>query len=184
MLNSITSRDPDEAPRSCRSPARHRGWLSDDAEADLYLDTSVALAYDWVFLKTGLGDWLSITRKGPTASIINSGWVILETAVIGLELFAARLAILVLSLPLFAALGGAAISDGIYGWLMRRTSGSRESGFVYHRAKRIAPALMIMLWVVYLVPPVPMDPRWVIPPFIVVSAAALQLRVTYFKKHI
>lgn len=158
--------------------------LSDDAEADLFLDTSVALAYDWVFVRTGLGDWMSMLRKGATASVINSGWDILETAVLGLELFAARMAILVLSFPLFAAMGGAAISDGIYGWLMRRTGGSRESGFIYHRAKRIGPASIIMLWVVYLAPPVPMDPRWVIPPFIVVSAAALQLRVTYFKKHI
>tara|TARA_R110002049_G_scaffold20717_3_gene75886 strand:- start:16214 stop:16891 length:678 start_codon:yes stop_codon:yes gene_type:complete len=158
--------------------------LSDDAEADLFLDTSVALAYDWVFLKTGLGNWLSTTRIGPTANAINSGRVILDTAVIGLELFAARLAILVLSLPLFAAMGGAAISDGIYGWLMRRTSGSRESGFIYHRAKRIGPALMIMLWVVYLAPPVPMDPRWVIPPFIVLFTVALRLRVSYFKKHL
>lgn len=158
--------------------------LSDDAEAELFLDTSVALAYDWVFAKTSLGDWLSMTQKGPTARVINSGRVVIETAVLGFELFAVRLAILVLSLPLFAAMGGAAISDGIYGWLMRRASGSRESGFIYHRAKRVGPASMIMLWVVYLAPPVPMDPRWVIPPFIVLFTVALRLRVSYFKKHL
>lgn len=155
-----------------------------DAEASEFISTSTVLVYDWVFMKTGLGDWLSMTRKGPLAIVINSGWVVIETAVLGLQLFAARLAVLVLSLPLFVAIGGAAVSDGFYGWLMRRTSGARESGFIYHRAKRAVPAFLIMLWAVYLVPPVPMDPRWVIPPFIVVSALALRLRVSYFKKYI
>ena len=158
--------------------------LHGGAQASQFIDTSTALAYDWVFMKTGLGDWLSMTRKGPLATVINSGWVIVETAVLGLQLFAARLAVLVLSLPLFATIGGAAVADGLCGWLMRRTSGARESGFIYHRAKRVVPAFLIMLWAVYLVPPVPMAPRWVIPPFIVVSAVALRLRVSYFKKYI
>ncbi|NNE60626.1 MAG: DUF4400 domain-containing protein [Woeseia sp.] len=39
---------------------------------------------------------------------------------------------------------------------MRRTSGARESGFIYHRAKRAVPAFLLMLWAVYLVPPVPL----------------------------
>ena len=109
---------------------------------------------------------------------------VVETAILGLQLFTARLAVLVLSLPLFLPLGGAAIADGFYGWLMRRTSGARESGFIYHRAKRAVPIFFMMLWAVYLVPPVPLDPRWAIPPFLIIFTVALRLRVSYFKKYI
>lgn len=158
--------------------------LHANAEASHFIVTSTALAHDWVFVKTGLGDWLATTRKGPLATFINAGWVVVETAVLGLQLFVARLGVLVLSLPLFVTIGGAAVADGFYGWLMRRTSGARESGFIYHRAKRAVPAFLMILWAVYLVPPVPMDPRWAIPPFAVIFAVALRLRVAYFKKYI
>jgi hypothetical protein len=67
---------------------------------------------------------------------------------------------------------------------MRRTGGGRESGFIYHRAKRAVPVFLLLVWAVYLVPPVPMNPRWAIPPFIVLFAIALRLRVSYFKKYI
>lgn len=153
-------------------------------EAGELIDTSTAMAHDWVFIKTGLGDWLSVSRKGLLGAVISSGWVVVETAILGLQLFAARLAVLVLSLPLFLTIGWAAAVDGLYGWLMRRTSGARESGFIYHRAKRAIPAILVLLWAAYLVPPVPMDPRWVIPPFVVIFTVALRLRVLYFKKHI
>ena len=73
--------------------------LSDNAEAGPFLDTRVALAHDWIFVKTGLSDWLSMARQGPQGNVIKSGWVVVETAFLGLELFAARLAVLVQSFP-------------------------------------------------------------------------------------
>jgi integrating conjugative element membrane protein (TIGR03747 family) len=158
--------------------------LHANTEAGEFIDTSTALAHDWVFIKTGLGDWLAVSRKGPLAAVISSGWVVVETAILGLQLFAARLAVLILSLPLFVTIGGAAAADGLYGWLMRRTSGARESGFIYHRAKRAIPAVLMMLWTAYLVPPVEMDPRWVILPFVVIFALAMRLRVSHFKKYV
>lgn len=94
-----------------------------------------------------------------------------------------RLAVLVLCLPLFVVVGASAVADGVYGWLMRRTGGARESGLIYHRAKRAFPVFLLLVWVLYLLPPVPMDPRWVIPPFVVLFAIAFRLRVAYFKKH-
>lgn len=110
--------------------------------------------------------------------------MVVETAVLGLQLFVTRIVVLVLSLPLFIVVGAAAIADGLYGWLMRRTSGARESGFIYHRAKRAFPAFLLLVWAVYLVPPLQMDPRWVIPPFVVFFAITLRLRVSFFKKYI
>lgn len=158
--------------------------LQVNAEAKLFIDMSTELAHDWVIERTGVGEWLSMMRQGPWSNVMNHGWVVVETAVLGLQLFAARLAVLVLSFPLFIAIGGTAIADGLFAWLMRRTSGARESGFIYHRAKRAVPAFLLVFWAVYLLPPTPLDPRWVLPPFIVAFAVALRLRVSYFKKHI
>ena len=158
--------------------------LDSDSSAGRFVDATVTVAYDWVFVRTGLGDWLATQRSGLLAAVINGLWVLVETAVIGLQLFAMRVAVLVLSLPLFVAVGATAVADGLYGWLMRRTRGGRESGFIYHRAKRAVPAFLLLVWVVYLIPPTPMDPRWIMPPFVVAFALALRLRVAFFKKHL
>ena len=158
--------------------------LDSDSSAGRFVDETVIVAYDWVFVRTGLGNWLATQRSGLLAAVINGLWVLVETAVLGLQLFATRFAVLVLSLPLFVVVGATAVTDGLYGWLMRRTRGARESGFIYHRAKRAVPAFLLLVWAVYLIPPIPMDPRWVMPPFIVVFGTALRLRVAFFKKHL
>lgn len=158
--------------------------LDSGSSAGRFVDETVTAAYDWVFVKTGLGDWLATQRSGLLAAVINGLWVLVDTAVLGLQLFATRAAVLVLSLPLFVVVAATAVADGLYGWLMRRTRGARESGFIYHRAKRAVPAFLLLVWAVYLIPPIPMDPRWVMPPFIVVFGTALRLRVAFFKKHL
>ena len=163
---------------------RHLLGLDSDSAAGRFVDVAVTAAYDWVFVKTSLGDWLATQRSGLLAAVINGLWVLVETAVLGLQLFAMRVAVLILSLPLFVVVGATAVADGLYGWLMRRTRGGRESGFIYHRAKRAVPAFLLLVWVVYLIPPTPMDPRWIMPPFIVAFAITLRLRVAFFKKHL
>ena len=148
------------------------------------LDASMALAHEWVFVRTGFEGWMSLQRTGVLSAIVNGLWIVIETAMLGLQLFALRAAVVTLSLPLFFAVAVAAVADGIYGWLIRRSGGARESGFIYHRAKRAVPAVLLLMWAIYVVPPVPMDPRWVLPPFAALLAVALRLRVAYFKKHI
>jgi integrating conjugative element membrane protein (TIGR03747 family) len=144
----------------------------------------MALAHEWVFVKTGLEDWIRMQRTGFLQALVNGLWFVIDTAMQGMQLFALRFAVLVLSLPFFLMVAVTAVADGVYGWLMRRSGGARESGFIYHRAKRAFPAIIVLLWLVYLVPPVVMDPRWVLPPFLVLFAIVLRLRVAYFKKHI
>lgn len=148
------------------------------------IDLSMALAHEWVFAKTGLNDWLLIQRTGGISAIVNALWIVIETAMLGLQLFALRVAVMVVSLPLFFAVAVVAVADGVYGWLIRRSGGARESGFIYHRAKRAVPVALLLMWAAYILPPVPMDPRWVLPPFAALLAIALRLRVAFFKKYI
>lgn len=158
--------------------------LEPNTPAGRAVDASMALAHEWVFAKTGLEDWMLMQRTGVLSAIVNGLWIVIETAVLGLQLFALRVAIVILSLPLFFAVAVVAVADGVYGWLIRRRGGARESGFIYHRAKRAVPAALLLMWAVYVVPPVPMDPRWALPPFAALLSVALRLRVAYFKKHI
>lgn len=107
-----------------------------------------------------------------------------ESAAIGLQLFSARLAVLVLTLPLLclAAVGG--FADGLVVWFLRRTGGGRESGFIYHRAKRAVAYSLVLSAAVYLVPPLVMDPRWLLPPLLIVFASGIRYATAYFKKYL
>lgn len=107
-----------------------------------------------------------------------------ETAATGLQLFSARLAVLILTLPLLllAALGS--FSDGLVVWFLRRTGGGRESGFIYHRAKRAVAFSLVLCAAIYLVPPTVMNPRWVLPPLLLIFASGIRYSTAYFKKYL
>jgi integrating conjugative element membrane protein (TIGR03747 family) len=100
------------------------------------------------------------------------------------QLIGLRLGVLFASLPLIlvAAIGGAI--DGSANWYLRRTSVGRESGFIYHRAKFGLWISIFSLWGLYLIPPIALDPRVVIPPFIVIFTLAMRFSVSWFKKYI
>lgn len=106
------------------------------------------------------------------------------TALVGLQLFSARLGVIAISSPFLCLVSLAAAIDGLLGWYWRRTGGGRESGFVYHRAKRHAGHALLAIAFIYLVPPAQMDPRLVI----TVSASSLAVMVRIaaasFKKYL
>ena len=119
--------------------------LDSNTSAGRFVYASVAATHDWLFVKTGLERWLASQRSGLLAAIVDGLCVLVETALLVLQLFAMRIAVLILSLPLFVAVGASAVADGMYGWLMRRTRGGREPGFIYHRAKRAVPIFMLLV---------------------------------------
>ena len=103
---------------------------------------------------------------------------------IGLKLFALRMGILILAAPFLAIVTVVAMADGFVGWYLRRTGGKRESGFIYHRAKRGLAWSFLLLWIVYLIPPIPLDPKYFLPPFLLVTSIATRLHVAFFKKYL
>lgn len=106
------------------------------------------------------------------------------TATAGLQLFSARLAVLVLSMPLVLMASIGVTADGLIPWYLRRTGGGRESGFVYHRAKRHAAHVWLALCFVYLVPPLAIDPRIAVTAFSLAVAVAIRIAVSNFKKYL
>lgn len=160
-----------------------------------FIKTVQAWVYQPTFVWSGLHEFLVLGAEPSAAVITGSGrdfgqglahgfWQPLQTAYIGVLLFAQRLAVLALSAPLFGVVMLAAATDGWLGWYQRRTGGGRESGLVYHLAKRGFNNTLRGLWVLYLLPPMVIDPRWVIPPALLLAALATRLAVSYFKKYL
>lgn len=109
-------------------------------------------------------------------------WI--RTAMVGIQLFGVRLAILMQAVPLFALAFMVAFSDGWWaGRFIRRASGGRESSFMYHRAKHFIFISLTGAWA-YLLLPFSIDPRWAIPPFALFFAGAVRGWAAYFKKYL
>ncbi len=148
--------------------------------------------YDTVFVSSGIDGMMRTAAslspndvsQPSAADFATTVWPALETAMIGLQLFALRIGVLLLSLPFLVIVTLAALADGFVGWFLRRTGGERESGFIYHRAKRSLACSFVALWAIYLIPPVPIDPLYIIPPFLLISGIATRLHVTFFKKYL
>ena len=160
-------------------------------QADLdFLASVVTSFYELIFVSSGIDSIMQNAANTSTNNVNQQSAIdfaktlhpVIETAMIGLQIFALRIGVLILSLPIWLIITVAAVADGFVGWYLRRTGGERESGFIYHRAKRSLAWSFVCLWLIYLVPPVPMNPVYIIPPFLLVSGIAARLQVSYFKK--
>jgi len=146
--------------------------------------------YDAVFVSTGIDGMMRHAASLPTTDKSQQTALdftetlrpVIETAMVGLQLFALRMGVLILTLPFLVLVTLAAMADGFVGWFLRRTGGERESGFIYHRAKRSLAWSFLLLWAIYLVPPIPQDPKYLIPPFLLAAGVAARLHVAFFKK--
>ncbi len=100
------------------------------------------------------------------------------------QVFALRLAILLLATPVFLLFGVTALVDGLVRRDLRRWGGGRESSFVYHWSKRSALPLLVTAWVVYLALPFSLHPSWVILPFATLFAISIAITASAFKKYL
>ena len=163
-----------------------------DDRSMVVVSSLVAASYEIAFVWTGLDEMM--TRFADPTPLPESDegmrrlflahWEFLETVAYSLQLFSMRLGVLVLALPLFALAGLGAAADGLVTWYRRRTSADRESGFIYHRAKRSLALAVLVAWAAYLIPPVYLDPRWAMAPFVFAVGLLTRFVIAYFKKHI
>lgn len=159
------------------------------SQADLvFLIEVIKSFYDTAFVSTGIDGMMrysaSLSDKSPVSATAFTETLrpLFEVAMVGLQLFALRIGVLLLSAPFLVAVTLAAVADGFMGWYLRRTGAERESGFIYHRAKRGLAGSFLLLWVVYLTPPIVMNPVFIIPPFLLAAGITTRLHVAFFKK--
>jgi integrating conjugative element membrane protein (TIGR03747 family) len=100
------------------------------------------------------------------------------------QVFAVRLAILTLAMPVFLLFSLVALVDGLVQRDLRRWGGGRESSFVYHYAKKAALPLVVLTWVTYLALPFSLHPTFVILPFATLFALTVAVTASTFKKYL
>lgn len=100
------------------------------------------------------------------------------------QVFALRLAILLLATPVFLLFGVMALVDGLVRRDLRRWAGGRESSFVYHWSKRSALPLLVTAWIIYLALPFSVHPSGVILPFATLFALSIAITASSFKKYL
>jgi integrating conjugative element membrane protein (TIGR03747 family) len=162
------------------------GYLNADFRQSLMSANPAALGqgiaeafYHYGFERTGLTGLIQ-TLNAPDQP--RDGWGLHQATVTITQVFALRLAVLVLASPLFALAAIVGVTDGLVERDRRRFGGAREKGLVYHHAKRCVGPTLIGAWGVYLSLPVSVHPNVVILPFAGLFALALGVSAGTFKK--
>jgi len=158
----------------------------------------VERAYEGLFVKTGLLDWVRETSAH--ARTANSGsakdfryflgriYLHLEdyalASIYTLLTFLVRLLVLCLTLPLFLMAAFTGFVDGLVRRDVRRFGAGRESGFVYHRARASLMPLSVFPWVLYLALPVSVSPLLILLPSAVLLGVVADIASGSFKKYL
>jgi integrating conjugative element membrane protein (TIGR03747 family) len=155
-------------------------------------------AYEWLFVKTGLLDWVgqaSVRARAPSHSdardiryYISQVYVWSENYLIAAAFttltFVVRLLVLLLTLPLFLMAAFVGLIDGLVRRDIRKFGAGRESGFVYHRAKASLMPLAVLPWIIYLTLPVSVHPLLVLLPSAALLGVAMNITASSFKKYL
>lgn len=158
-------------------------WLGNDFQGTAVPPVEFAVAtthvlYGWLFIWSGQDIALSV--------IDNMNTTLREyliAAVVVVQVFAVRIAVILLSLPIFLIVGLVSMTDGLVERELRRWGGGREAGDVFATAKRaIAPAIGLPV-LIYLSLPISIHPSLVILPFAGVFAFSLWIAAASFKKY-
>lgn len=151
--------------------------------------------YDLSFRKTGI-ESLIIALAKPTPGVRDGGFRqrlrhyyqlaedYILAAMLITQVFAVRLAVLILALPAFVLLGLMGLTDGLVQRDIRRWSGGRESSFVYHWAKKLLYPALILPWILYLAIPSKIHPNLIVLPFAILFALSVRVMASMFKKYL
>ncbi len=131
-------------------------------------------------------DWMGTpsSNKHSLHNLIHAAHEYAVATVFVTLVFAVRMAILILSLPLFVLFGLVGFIDGLVERDLRRFSAGRESAYVFHIAKRAMMPMVVLAWAIYLSLPFSLHPALVIIPFAVIFALSVGIAASSFKKYL
>lgn len=160
--------------------------------------TLIERGYDWLFVKSGLLQWITDADAQASAGAGNavhdfkyylaqvyvhvSAYVIASAYT--LLVFLVRLLVLCLTLPLFLMTAFIGFIDGLVRRDVRSFGAGRESGFIYHRARATLMPLVVLPWVVYLALPFSIHPLFVLLPCAALLGLAVNIAAASFKKYL
>ena len=179
------------------------GYLSEGFTRSLILSQPVVVisawiqeAYQWIFVDTGFISWVNTARSvhsqgGTVETLSRAGswlaralWEYLQATVYVTIIFAIRVAILVLSVPLFIMVSVIGIVDGLVRRDLRRYGAGYESSFVYHHAKRYVKPAMYGPCMLYLAWPTAVWPNLLLLPSAIMLGFVLTVVTGAFKKYL
>ncbi|AYA08451.1 TIGR03747 family integrating conjugative element membrane protein [Dickeya dianthicola] len=179
------------------------GYLSEGFTRSLMLSQPVNVisawiqrAYQWFFLDSGFINWVNTARSahiqgGTVETISRAGswlaralWEYLQATVYVTVIFAIRVAILVLSVPLFIMVSVIGVVDGLVRRDLRRYGAGYESSFVYHHAKRYVKPAMYGPCMLYLAWPTAVWPNLLLLPSAMMLGFVLTVVTGAFKKYL
>jgi len=156
-----------------------------------FVKKGAALGYDIIFEASGFNEMIRVFSTPVNLNpfdtemrkLIVYFWPEIKASMYSVQIIGERLAVLLLTLPLFLVAFVVAVSDGWAGRWLRRAYGGRESAFLYHRLKRGVFLSTVLLWAIYLILPYSFDPRIIIFSFVLIFAILLRYTISYFKKY-
>ncbi|MBU9819888.1 TIGR03747 family integrating conjugative element membrane protein [Rahnella sp. BCC 1045] len=179
------------------------GYLSEGFTHSLMLSQPVTVirawiqqAYQWGFVDSGFIGWVNNARTahgqgGAVETLSMAGswlarllWDYLQATVYVTIIFAIRVSILVLSVPLFIMVSITGIVDGLVRRDLRRYGAGYESSFVYHHAKRYVKPAMYGPCMLYLAWPTAVWPNLLLVPSAVMLGMVLSIVTGAFKKYL
>ena len=149
-------------------------------------------SYYYLFVWTGLIkfiEWAASDQPQSSvhhyAHVITMGfWDYVLAMIAVTQVFAVRLAILILAIPVFVLALVAGFTDGLVQRDLRRWGGGRESSFLYHHSKKMIYPAILSAWVVYLAMPFSVHPSFIIVPFTILAGIAMAVSASTFKKYL
>ena len=100
------------------------------------------------------------------------------------QLFAVRLAVLILTLPTFVLFSVVGLIDGLVRRDLRRWGGGRESSYLYHYAKKSVWRFVLIAAITYLALPISLHPAFILLPFAILFAVSISITASTFKKYL
>ncbi|EAC1130142.1 TIGR03747 family integrating conjugative element membrane protein [Salmonella enterica] len=181
------------------------GYLSADFTQSLIFSSPsvttmgwISSAYQWAFVDSGLLTWIQKEQRETLSSSDSvvfflgqvQAWLLsalsdyLLALVYVTVVFAVRVLILVLSIPLFVLVIIVAVIDGLCRRDLRRYGAGYESSFLYHHAKRFVKPAVYLPCLLYLSWPVSIYPNLLLLPGALLLGLAVTVVTSTFKKYL
>ncbi|HEC9341391.1 TIGR03747 family integrating conjugative element membrane protein [Salmonella enterica] len=181
------------------------GYLSADFTQSLIFSSPsvttmgwISSAYQWAFVDSGLLTWIQKEQRETLSSSDSvvfflgqvQAWLLsalsdyLLALVYVTVVFAVRVLILVLSIPLFVLVIIVAVIDGLCRRDLRRYGAGYESSFLYHHAKRFVKPAVYLPCLLYLSWPTSIYPNLLLLPGALLLGLAVTVVTSAFKKYL
>jgi len=163
------------------------------AEAHLMALDWVSNSVNFIFHDSGIIQWIASThtvqpgdnRLALFLKTLNTAiYDYLIAAVFIIMMVIVRVAILILSSPVFVLFAIVGLVDGLMLRDIRKFTGGHESSFVYHLSKSAVMPFLIFGWVLYLALPISVHPNWIVLPFGLFFGLAILVTASKFKKYL